>query len=46
MITNYTNRKSSIPITLANVVLELEQLNTGHTFFCNLFILAQTRYNT
>ena len=33
MITNYINGKSSKPNTLVNVVLELEQQNTGHIFF-------------
>ena len=33
MIKNYTNAKSSIPNTLAKVVLELEQQKTGHINF-------------
>ena len=33
MIKDYTNAKSSIPNTLAKVVVELEQQKTGHLSF-------------
>lgn len=43
MIMNYTNAKSSIPNTLAKVVLKLEQQKAGHVdFFKPMLVSLQS----